>query len=87
MIRSFGQIQLCGGLHVCWQSRDGVNGQYMVTLLYRDCLVLAAAGRADQTYTIQACISLDSIRIEEADNGRGKVYWELQTYCQRQCAY
>ncbi len=72
-IRSFGQIQLCGALHVCWQSKTGVNGQYMVTLLYKDCLVLATTGRADQAYTIQACIGLDSIRIEEADNGRGKL--------------
>lgn len=74
IIRSFGPIQLCGALHVCWQSKSGVNGQYMVTLLYKQCLVLATAGKADQIYTIQACISLDSVRIEEADNGRGKFF-------------
>ena len=74
IIRSFGPIQLCGALHVCWQSNSGVNGQYMVTLLYKHCLVLATASKTDKTdqiYTIQACISLDSVRIEEADNGRG----------------
>jgi hypothetical protein len=71
-IRSLGQIRLCGALHVCWQTRDGVTGQYMVSLLYRDCLCLATASKVDQIYTIQACISLDSIKVEEADNGRGK---------------
>lgn len=46
----------------------------MVSLLYRDCLCLAAAGKVDQIYTIQACISLDNIKVEEADNGRGKFH-------------
>ncbi|KAH8198715.1 hypothetical protein TruAng_007128 [Truncatella angustata] len=46
-IRSLGQIKLCGALHICWQTRGGVEGQYM------------------------ACIGLNTIRIEEADNGRG----------------
>ncbi|TRX97685.1 hypothetical protein FHL15_001440 [Xylaria flabelliformis] len=69
-IRSLGRIRLCGALHVCWQTRDGVTGQYMVSLLYRDCLCLATVNKSDQIYTIQACISLDSIKVEEADNGR-----------------
>lgn len=71
-IRALGQIQLCGALHVCWQTREGVDGQYMVCLLYKDSLCLATASRTEQLYTIQACISLSTIKIEEADNGRGK---------------
>ncbi|KAI1500110.1 hypothetical protein F5X99DRAFT_257921 [Biscogniauxia marginata] len=70
-IRSFGQLRLCGALHVCWQTREGVNGQYMVSILYRHCLCLATASKVDQIYTIQACISLDSVKIEDVDNGRG----------------
>ncbi|KAI1128384.1 Dbl homology domain-containing protein [Nemania abortiva] len=89
-IRSLGQIRLCGALHVCWQTRDGVTGHYMVSLLYRDCLCLATAGKVDQTYTIQACISLDSIKIEQADNGRGlqchtaPFSWKLVFECDHQ---
>ncbi|KAH9909409.1 hypothetical protein F4778DRAFT_229966 [Xylariomycetidae sp. FL2044] len=89
-IRSFGQVRLCGSLHVCWQTREGVNGQYMISLLYRDCLCLATAGKADQIYTIQACISLDCIRIEEVDNGRGlqchtaPFSWKLVFECDHQ---
>ncbi|GAB1310409.1 Round spore [Madurella fahalii] len=70
-IRSFGQIQLCGALHVCWQTKEGANGQYMVALLYRDWLCLATASRFDQIYTIQACIALETVKLEEVDNGRG----------------
>ncbi|KAI0911815.1 hypothetical protein F4823DRAFT_584306 [Ustulina deusta] len=89
-IRSLGQIRLCGALHVCWQTREGVTGQYMVSLLYRDCLCLATAAKADQVYTIQACISLDSIKVEEADNGRGlqchtaPFSWKLVFECDHQ---
>lgn len=70
-IRSLGQIQLCGALHICWQTRGGAEGQYMVCLLYKECLCLATSSRSDQLYTIQACIGLNTIKIEEADNGRG----------------
>ncbi|KAK4147627.1 uncharacterized protein C8A04DRAFT_33791 [Dichotomopilus funicola] len=70
-IRSFGHLRLCGALHVCWQTKDSVTGQYMVALLYRDWFCLATAGRIDQIYTLQACIALSNIKVEEVDNGRG----------------
>ncbi|SPN96899.1 uncharacterized protein DNG_00418 [Cephalotrichum gorgonifer] len=70
-IRSFGHIKLCGALHVCWNTKDSIEGQYMVCLLYQDVLCLASAGKADQIYTIQAAISLASAKVEEVDDGRG----------------
>ena len=45
----------------------------MVCLLYQDVLCLASAGKADQIYNIQAAISLASVKVEEVDNGRGKL--------------
>jgi len=36
-------------------------------------LVLAAAGKPDQVYTIKACIALSELRVEEVDNGRGEI--------------
>lgn len=71
-IRSFGHIKLCGTLHVCWATKNGVDGQYMVCLLYQDVLCIASAGKADQIYTIQAVINLESVKVEEVDDGRGK---------------
>ena len=70
-IRSFGHIQLCGALHACWQTKEGVSGQYMVALLYKEWFCLATASRTDQIYTIQSCIALSNVKLEEVDNGRG----------------
>lgn len=70
-IRSFGHVQLCGALHACWQTKDGVKGNYMVCLLYRGWLCLASASKTDQIYTIQACLALTTVNVEDVDNGRG----------------
>ncbi|KAL7938941.1 hypothetical protein V8C35DRAFT_328821 [Trichoderma chlorosporum] len=89
-IRSFGHIRLCGALHVCWQTDDGVDGQYFICLLYRNVLCLASAGKVDPIYTIMACINIDGIRIEEVDNGRGlqchtaPFSWKLVFECDHQ---
>jgi hypothetical protein len=71
IIRGLGHIHLCGVLHVSWQTREGVDGHYLICLLYRDFLLLAVAPKTDQIYNIQACIGLSELRIEEVDNGRG----------------
>ncbi|KAG8165120.1 hypothetical protein KVR01_005395 [Diaporthe batatas] len=70
-IRSFGHIELCGTLHACWQTKDGIHGQYMVALLYKNWFCLASASRVDQIYTLQACVPTNTIKIEPVDNGRG----------------
>lgn len=71
-VRALGHIHLCGVLHVSWQTKDGVDGQYLICLLYRDFLLLAAAAKTEQIYTIVACIGLCEVRIEEVDNGKGE---------------
>ncbi|KAK0119222.1 hypothetical protein ONS95_008080 [Cadophora gregata] len=89
-IRTLGHIHLCGVLHVSWQTINGVDGQYMICLLYRDFLLLASAAKNDQIYTVQACIRLSEVRIEEVDNGRGlqchtaPCSWKLVFECDHQ---
>ncbi|KAK5987607.1 hypothetical protein PT974_11739 [Cladobotryum mycophilum] len=89
-IRSFGHVRLCGTLYVCWQTKDSVDGQYMVCLLYRDVLCLASAGKVDPIYTILACININEVRIEDTDNGRGlqchtaPFSWKLVFECDHQ---
>ncbi|EEU48396.1 uncharacterized protein NECHADRAFT_74501 [Fusarium vanettenii 77-13-4] len=68
-IRAFGHIQLCGALHVCWETEAGVEGQYMICLLYKDVLCLASGGKSDRIYTILACIDLHSAKVEDVDKG------------------
>jgi hypothetical protein len=58
-------------LHVTWQTRDGVDGQHLISLLYRNFLVLASAEKAAQLYNIRAIIGLSDVKVEEVDNGRG----------------
>ena len=70
-VRGLGHVHVCGVLHASWQTKDGVDGQYLICILYRDYLVLALAAKAEQTYAIQACIGLSGLRVEEVDNGRG----------------
>ncbi|KAF8866627.1 Dbl homology domain-containing protein [Acephala macrosclerotiorum] len=70
-VRALGHVHLCGVLHVSWQTKDGVDGQYLICLLYRDFLLLASAPKTEQIYTIQACIGLCEIHTEEVDNGKG----------------
>ncbi|CAM1507258.1 Fc.00g068990.m01.CDS01 [Cosmosporella sp. VM-42] len=70
-IRAYGHAQMCGALHCCWQTEDGVDGQYMICLLYKELMVLACAGKVDPIYTIQACINLNGATVEDVDNGRG----------------
>ncbi|KAL9575272.1 hypothetical protein ACKAV7_000634 [Fusarium commune] len=53
------------------QSPAGVDGQYMICLLYKDVLCLASGGKFDPIYTILACIDLHCSAVEDADNGRG----------------
>ncbi|KAK7969524.1 hypothetical protein PG988_008597 [Apiospora saccharicola] len=65
-VRLLGQIQL-----------KAVKGQYMICLLYRDSLCLATAEGLNQVYAIQACIGLNTIKLEEADNGRAPFSWKL----------
>ncbi|KAK4116423.1 Dbl homology domain-containing protein [Canariomyces notabilis] len=89
-IRSFGHAQLCGALHACWQTKEGVSGQYMIALLYREWFCLATAGKADHVYAIQACIFLANAKLEEVDNGRGlqchtaQHSWKLVFVCGQQ---
>ncbi|KFZ11915.1 hypothetical protein V501_04491 [Pseudogymnoascus sp. VKM F-4519 (FW-2642)] len=71
LIRSLGHVHLCGVLHVAWQTKNGVDGQHMITLFYRDCLVLATVEKLESVYNVGAIIFFNDIRIEEADNGKG----------------
>lgn len=43
----------------------------MITLLYRDCLVIATVEKLESVYKVGAIIFFNDIRIEEADNGKG----------------
>lgn len=70
-IRNLGHVHLCGVLYASWQTKQGVDGQYLICVMYRDFLVLASSVKNDNVYNIVACIGLACLRVEEVDNGRG----------------
>ncbi|RKK31474.1 hypothetical protein BFJ67_g15220 [Fusarium oxysporum f. sp. cepae] len=53
------------------KSPAGVDGQYMICLLYKDVLCLASGGKFEPIYKILACIDVHCSAVEDADNGRG----------------
>ncbi|CAO2657836.1 Nn.00g070960.m01.CDS01 [Neocucurbitaria sp. VM-36] len=71
VFRLLGHVLLCGVLHVAYQTPERIEGQYMVCVLYKSCLVLATVNRFQTLYTVVASIGLANGSIEDSDNGRG----------------
>lgn len=72
-----GRVILCGALHVAYETKDGVKGQFTICILYRSCLLLAIAGRNTAQYNVAAILPLLNGSIAEPDNGRGKPLYLL----------
>ncbi|KAB8302687.1 hypothetical protein EYC80_006049 [Monilinia laxa] len=76
-IRTFEQNHLCGVLYACWQTNDtvtgrNITGQYLIALLYEKFFVLAEiSGKQDGAFSIQACIPISELNVEDVDNGKG----------------
>lgn len=72
IMRQLGHVDLCGVLHVAYQTRKEVKGQYMLCALFRSCLLLATTEKSSPGYNVVACIPTKTVQLEEADNGRGR---------------
>jgi len=72
LIRHLGHVRACGVLHIAYQTKKDVKGQYMLCAVFGSCLLLATPDKSGPGYTVVACISLTSISIEEPDSGRGQ---------------
>lgn len=66
-----GHLILCGVLHVTYHSRQRIEGQYMLCVLFKTHFLLAIANRSHTLYHVVAVLSLANIVIEKPDNGRG----------------
>lgn len=72
-LRQLGHILLCGVLHATYQTKAAVEGEYMICLLFRTYLLLATLSTNGSGYETKFAIGLSDLRIEETDNGRGKL--------------
>lgn len=71
-VRLLGHALLCGVLHAAWQtSATGVQGDFMLCALFRSYLVLAVPYKHAASFHVVACINLENVKLEPADNGKG----------------
>ena len=71
IFRLLGRVTICGVLHVAFESRERVKGQYVICLLYRSCILLATMNKTAAPYNVLAILPLVNGSIDEPDNGRG----------------
>ncbi|EXJ92670.1 hypothetical protein A1O3_01222 [Capronia epimyces CBS 606.96] len=69
--RMLGNIQLCGVLHVTWQTRSKVDGCYAACILFERSLVVAFPAEASSRFEVVAFIHLAGLKVESPSDGRG----------------
>ena len=70
-LRQLGHALLCGVLFVTYQTKSGVDGQYMLCALFKSCLLLASCDPSSLNYEIKAIIHFGDLKVENTDNSRG----------------
>jgi hypothetical protein len=72
-IRKFGNVQLCGALHVCWQDTlQTARGECKIIVLYNGVLCIAVPTNNDKAYTVQACINVEELKVVGTYEGLGE---------------
>ncbi|KAF2668519.1 hypothetical protein BT63DRAFT_456161 [Microthyrium microscopicum] len=71
IFQKLGRVLLCGVLHVTFTTNDRVQGQYMISILYRSMLILATLNKTPNSYSIDMSIPLVNASIDTTDNGKG----------------
>ncbi|ODH52599.1 hypothetical protein GX48_01084 [Paracoccidioides brasiliensis] len=69
ILHDFGPIKVCGVLHVAYQIKEGLTGEYMVCCLFSKYLLLATASEDHRKFNAVAVIYVPGVRLEPADNG------------------
>lgn len=62
---------MCGALHVTYQTKDSVTGEYMLCCLFSKYLLLAAPCEDNRKFNAVAVILVQGASVEPADNGIG----------------
>ncbi|EGC49753.1 conserved hypothetical protein [Histoplasma capsulatum var. duboisii H88] len=68
VLHDFGPIKVCGALHVTYQAKDSVTGEYMLCCLFSKYLLLAAPCEDNRKFNAVAVILVQGASIEPADN-------------------
>ncbi|PGH28764.1 hypothetical protein GX50_08492 [[Emmonsia] crescens] len=71
VLHDFGPIKVCGALHVTYQTKDSVTGEYMMCCLFGKYFLLATASEDNRKFNAVAVIHVPEASVEAADNGIG----------------
>jgi RhoGEF domain len=69
--RMLGHALLCGVLHVAYQTSNGVQGGYVLCMMFKDYLLVAAPSTGHSRLDILATIYLSDARVVSTEDGRG----------------
>ena len=70
--RMLGNVQLCGVLHVAWQTRNSkVDGRYSLCVLFDSSLIIALPAGATSKFEVIAFLHLPDVKFGSASDGRG----------------
>lgn len=69
--RSLGQIQLCGILHIAYQTNCSISGCYALCVLFDEHFLVAFPANSSGNFDAVALIQLVDIRIEKPTDGKG----------------
>ena len=70
--RMLGNIDLCGVLHVAYQTKIRIDGCYALCMLCGPYLVLALPAGASLKFMVVACVHLSDLKVDSACDGRGR---------------
>ncbi|OAX78638.1 hypothetical protein ACJ72_07053 [Emergomyces africanus] len=71
VLHDFGPIKVCGTLHVTYQNKDSVVGEYMMCCLFAKYFLLATASEDSRKFNAVAVIHVPGASVEAPDNGIG----------------
>ncbi|KAF7503112.1 hypothetical protein GJ744_004321 [Endocarpon pusillum] len=69
--RMLGHVLLCGVLHVAYQSSHRVEGGYMLCVMFKDYLLVAAPAAGHAKFDIVATIYLSDAKVVSTEDGKG----------------
>jgi RhoGEF domain len=76
--RMLGDVLLCGILYLAYQTKSRVEGGYMLCMMFRDYLVIAAPAVEQAKFDILATIYLCDARVVSTKDGRGTLSTSYQ---------
>ncbi|KAJ9500190.1 hypothetical protein H2202_004581 [Exophiala xenobiotica] len=69
--RLLGNIQLCGVLHVTWQTKSRIDGCYALCILFENSLMVALPAGASPSFEVIAVLHESDLTVGSSSDGRG----------------